>query len=66
MPCAAARLCVILSFGISVCCAACGQTGSLTLGRPVDSPPESGPAAPEPDERDEAASADTGEESEEC
>lgn len=56
-PRAAARFPVIVFFGIVACCAACGQTGPLTLERPEDAPPEAGSAAIEPDEPDEGENA---------
>ena len=52
-PRAAARFPVIVFFGIAACCAACGQTGPLTLERPEDALPDTGSAAIEPDEPDE-------------
>lgn len=56
-PRTAARLPVIVCFGIAACCAACGQTGPLTLERPQDSLPDAGAAAVEPDEPDEGEDA---------
>lgn len=53
----AARLPVIVCFGIAACCAACGQTGPLTLERPQDALPDAGSAAVEPDEPDEGEDA---------
>ena len=47
------RLPLIVFLAIAVVCAACGQTGPLTLDRPVDAAPAAEPAVVEPAEPDE-------------
>lgn len=50
---ALSRLPLIVSFAVAFFCTACGQTGPLTLDRPVDAAAATQPAVVQPDESDE-------------
>lgn len=60
---ALSRLPLIVSFAVAFFCTACGQTGPLTLDRPVDAAAATEPAVVETDEPDEPGERDDGDES---
>lgn len=56
------RLPLVVSFAVAFFCTACGQTGPLTLDRPVDAAAATEPAVVEPDEPDEPDERNDGDE----